>query len=220
MAIAEQYNPVVAQIAAARIVPVVVVDGAAEGLALVDAIIEGGLPIAEVTLRLPGAVDALRAIAHQRPDVLVGAGTVINAAQVDEVVDAGAKFIVSPGTFEPVIRRAQELGVPVLPGVASPSELMHALHLGVDLVKVFPAAVVGGPAAIKALAAPFPQVKFLPTGGVSATNLHDYLDIPAVVAVGGSWMVDRELVADGDWAEITRRTKEAVELAASNNETA
>lgn len=204
---------VIDRIAAARVVPVVVVDGAEEGLALADAISAGGLPIAEVTLRLPGAMDALRAIATQRPDVLVGAGTVISADQVDEAVDAGAQFLVSPGTFEPVIRRAQERGVPILPGVASASDVMRALDLGVHLVKVFPASVVGGPAAIKALSAPFPQVKFMPTGGVNAANIHEYLDLPAVVAAGGSWMVERPLVTSGDFAEITRRTKDAVELA-------
>lgn len=201
------------QISQARIVPVVVVDGREEGLALADAIKAGGLPIAEVTLRLPGAMDALRAIAAERPDVLVGAGTVISAAQVDEVVDAGAKFIVSPGTFEPVIKRAQERGVPILPGVATASDVMRALDLGVNLVKVFPASVVGGPAAIKALSAPFPQVKFMPTGGVNSENLHTYLGVPAVIAAGGSWMVERPLVTAGDFAEITRRTKQAVALA-------
>lgn len=200
-------------ITAARIVPVVVVDGRDEGLALADAITAGGLPIAEVTLRLPGAIDALKAIAAERPEVLVGAGTVISPEQVDEVVDAGAKFIVSPGTFEPVIRRAQERGVPILPGVASASDVMRALDLGVNLVKLFPASVVGGPPAIKALSGPFPQVKFMPTGGVNVENLHEYLDLPAVAAAGGSWMVERPLVTAGDWPEITKRTRAAVELA-------
>jgi len=203
---------VIDQIAAARIVPVVVVDGAVEGLALADALIAGGLPIAEVTLRTPGALDALRAIAEQRPEILLGAGTVVSAEQVDQAVDAGAKFLVSPGTFEPVIRRAAERGVPILPGVANASDVMHALHLGIGLMKIFPASIVGGPAAIKALAAPFPQVKFLPTGGINDANLHEYLDLPAVLAVGGSWMVDRPLIASGDWAEITRRTKAATAL--------
>ncbi|MCL2594400.1 MAG: bifunctional 4-hydroxy-2-oxoglutarate aldolase/2-dehydro-3-deoxy-phosphogluconate aldolase [Promicromonosporaceae bacterium] len=202
-------------IADLRIVPVVVVDGAVEGLALADALAAGGLPVAEITLRMPNALDAVRAVATQRPNVLVGAGTVISARQVEEVVAAGARFIVSPGTFEPVIRRANELGVPILPGVASASDVMRALDLGVSVVKLFPAAVVGGPAAIKALAGPFPQVRFMPTGGVNAANLHDYLSIPAVIAAGGSWMVERPLVTAGDWPEITRRTTEAVKLAAT-----
>ncbi len=201
-------------IAALRIVPVVVVDGADEGLALADALVAGGLPVAEITLRMPGAMDAIRAVAAERPDVIVGAGTVISPEQVDEVVAAGAKFIVSPGTSKPVILRARELGVPILPGVATASDVMHALSLGVDVVKLFPASVAGGPAAIKALSAPFPQLRFMPTGGVNAKNLHEYLDIPAVIAAGGSWMVERSLVTAGEWDEITRRTAEAVALAA------
>ena len=201
-------------IAALRIVPVVVVDGADEGLALADALVAGGLPVAEITLRMPGAMDAIRAVAAERPDVIVGAGTVISPEQVDEVVAAGAKFIVSPGTSKPVILRARELGVPILPGVATASDVMHALSLGVDVVKLFPASVAGGPAAVKALSAPFPQLRFMPTGGVNAKNLHEYLDIPAVIAAGGSWMVERSLVTAGEWDEITRRTAEAVALAA------
>ncbi|QAY63463.1 bifunctional 4-hydroxy-2-oxoglutarate aldolase/2-dehydro-3-deoxy-phosphogluconate aldolase [Xylanimonas allomyrinae] len=206
------------RIAALRIVPVVVVDGADEGARLADALMAGGLPVAEITLRLPNALAALRAVAAEQPDVLVGAGTVLTAAQVDEVVDAGARFVVSPGTFEPVIRRAQERDVPILPGVATASDVMRALDLGVRTVKLFPASVAGGPAAIKALSAPFPQVRFMPTGGVNAANLHDYLDLPSVIAAGGSWMVERPLVTAGDWAEISRRAAEAVALAAPTTE--
>ncbi|GAB2453792.1 bifunctional 4-hydroxy-2-oxoglutarate aldolase/2-dehydro-3-deoxy-phosphogluconate aldolase [Xylanimonas ulmi] len=207
------------RIAALRIVPVVVVDGADEGARLADALVAGGLPVAEITLRLPGALDALRAVAAEQPDVLVGAGTVVTADQVDEVVEAGAKFLVSPGTFEPVVRRAHELGVPILPGVATASDVMRALDLGVRVVKLFPASIAGGPAAIKALSAPFGQVRFMPTGGVNAANLHDYLDLPSVIAAGGSWMVERPLVTAGDWAEITRRTAQAVALAAPRSTT-
>lgn len=210
--------PVLDTIAALRIVPVVVVDGADEGVRLADALVAGGLPVAEITLRLPGAVDAIRAVAAERPDVIVGAGTVISPEQVDQVVEAGARFIVSPGTSTPVIRRAQELGVPVLPGVATASDVMRAVSLGVDVVKLFPASVAGGPAAIKALSAPFGQVRFMPTGGVNAKNLHEYLEIPAVIAAGGSWMVERSLVTAGQWDEITRRSAEAVALAAPREE--
>ncbi len=120
------------------------------------------------------------------PDVLVGAGTVVTAAQVDEAVDAGARFLVSPGLSAGVVRRAQELGVPVVPGVATPSDVIAALDLGLDVVKLFPANVVGGPAAVKAFSAPFPGLRFVPTGGVSAANLLDYLALPAVLAAGGS----------------------------------
>jgi 2-dehydro-3-deoxyphosphogluconate aldolase/(4S)-4-hydroxy-2-oxoglutarate aldolase len=205
---------VLERIGALRIVPVVVVDGAREGLQLADALLAGGLPVAEITLRLPGALDALAAVAAERPDVLVGAGTVVTERQVDEVVDAGATFLVSPGLHEPVVRRAQERGVPILPGVATASDLMRAVALGLDVVKLFPAGLVGGPGAVTALGAPFPRMRFMPTGGVSAANLADYLALPAVLAAGGSWMVERSLVTAGDWDEIARRTREAVALAA------
>jgi len=201
-------------IAARRLVPVVVVDGADQGARLADALVVGGLPVAEITLRTAGGLDAIRAVARNHPDVVVGAGTVTTAAQVDDVVAAGARYVVSPGLSAAVVRRAQEHGIPVLPGVATPSEIMAALDLGVDVVKLFPASVVGGPAAIKAFSAPFPQVRFVPTGGVGADNLADYLDLEPVLAVGGSWMVERSLVAAGEWDEISRRTREAVALAA------
>ena len=202
-------------IARARVVPVVVVDDAEQGVLVASALREGGLPVAEVTFRTAGARAAIAAIAREVPDVLVGAGTVVNAAQVDEAVEAGARFLVSPGFSAAVVRRAQEVGVPVLPGVATPSDVIAALDLGLDAVKLFPANVVGGPAAVKAFSAPFPGLRFVPTGGVSAANLLDYLALPSVLAAGGSWMVDAALVRAGDTAEITRRTREAVELAAT-----
>ncbi|MFF8344685.1 bifunctional 4-hydroxy-2-oxoglutarate aldolase/2-dehydro-3-deoxy-phosphogluconate aldolase [Cellulosimicrobium funkei] len=202
-------------IARARVVPVVVVDDAAQGVLVASALRDGGLPVAEVTFRTAGARAAIEAIAREVPDVLVGAGTVVTAAQVDEAVDAGARFLVSPGLSAAVVRRAQELGVPVVPGVATPSDVIAALDLGLDVVKLFPANVVGGPAAVKAFSAPFPGLRFVPTGGVSAANLLDYLALPAVLAAGGSWMVDAALVRAGDTAEITRRTREAVALAAT-----
>lgn len=202
-------------IARARVVPVVVVDAAAQGVLVASALRDGGLPVAEVTFRTAGASAAIEAIAREVPDVLVGAGTVVTAAQVDEAVDAGARFLVSPGLSAAVVRRAQELGVPVVPGVATPSDVIAALDLGLDVVKLFPANVVGGPAAVKAFSAPFPGLRFVPTGGVSAANLLDYLALPAVLAAGGSWMVDAALVRAGDTAEISRRTREAVALAAT-----
>ncbi|WP_129788706.1 bifunctional 4-hydroxy-2-oxoglutarate aldolase/2-dehydro-3-deoxy-phosphogluconate aldolase [Promicromonospora panici] len=207
-------STVLETLAAHRLVPVVVVDGADEGARLADALVAGGLPVAEITLRLAGGVDAIRAVAKNHPDVVVGAGTVTTAQQVDDVAAAGARYIVSPGLSAAVVRRAQEHGITVLPGIATPSEIMAALDLGIDVVKLFPASVVGGPAAIKAFSAPFPGLRFVPTGGVSATNLADYLTLAPVLAVGGSWMVDRKLVTAGDWAEITTRTRDAVALAA------
>jgi 2-dehydro-3-deoxyphosphogluconate aldolase/(4S)-4-hydroxy-2-oxoglutarate aldolase len=203
----------------ARVVPVVVVDDAAQGVGVATALRDGGLPVAEVTFRTAGARAAIEAIATEVPDVLVGAGTVVRPDQVDEAVAAGARFLVSPGLSAAVVRRAQELGVPVLPGVATPSDIIAALDLGLDAVKLFPANVVGGPAAVKAFSAPFPGLRFVPTGGVSAANLLDYLALPSVLAAGGSWMVDAALVRAGDWAEVARRTREAVDLAATQPNT-
>ncbi|WP_407319185.1 bifunctional 4-hydroxy-2-oxoglutarate aldolase/2-dehydro-3-deoxy-phosphogluconate aldolase [Isoptericola halotolerans] len=200
-----------------RLVPVVVVDGAEQGERLAEALVAGGLPVAEITLRTAGGLDAIRAVARRHPDVVVGAGTVVTATQVDAVVDAGARYVVSPGLARSVVERAQHHGVPVLPGVATPTEIMTALDLGVDTVKLFPASVVGGPAALKAFAAPFTDLRFVPTGGVSAANLGDYLGLAPVLAVGGSWMVAKKLVDAGDWAEITRLTAEAVDLVKENS---
>ncbi|WP_277207980.1 bifunctional 4-hydroxy-2-oxoglutarate aldolase/2-dehydro-3-deoxy-phosphogluconate aldolase [Isoptericola croceus] len=199
-----------------RLVPVVVVDDAEQGSRLAEALVAGGLPVAEITLRTAGGLEAIRAVAREHPDVVVGAGTVVAADQVDAVVDAGARYVVSPGLSRAVVERAQHHGVPVLPGVATPTEIMTALDLGVETVKLFPASVVGGPAALKAFAAPFGNLRFVPTGGVSAANLPDYLALKPVLAVGGSWMVAKNLVDAGDWAEITRLTAEAVALVEEN----
>lgn len=212
-----EVSPVVERIGTARILPVVVVDDATEALAVAGALRDGGLPVAEITLRTAGALGAIEAIAAEFPEVLVGAGTIVDASQVDDAVAAGARFLVSPGLSADVVRRARHHGVPIVPGVATASDIMAALGLGLTDLKLFPAGVLGGPAAVKALAAPFPGVRFTPTGGVSATTAPDYLSLPAVRAVGGSWMVDRSLVRAGDWAQITRRTRAAVALAARSS---
>lgn len=197
------------ELALRRIVPVVVLDDAASALPLAEALVAGGLPVAEVTLRTPAALDAIAAMAA-RDDLLVGAGTVLTAAQVDQAVDAGARFVVSPGTSRPVVERARERGVAVLPGAVTATEIQAALELGIDTVKFFPAGTSGGAAAIKALAAPFGGVKFVPTGGVSASNLDEYLSIPSVVAVGGSWMVPQAAIREGDFDTVRRLTAEAM----------
>jgi 2-dehydro-3-deoxyphosphogluconate aldolase / (4S)-4-hydroxy-2-oxoglutarate aldolase len=198
-----------------RVVPVVVVEDEAQALALGTALLEGSLPIAEITFRTAGARAAIAAVARELPELATGAGTVINAEQVDQAVDAGARFIVSPGLSADVVRRAQHHGLPVFPGVATPSDIIAAIALGLDVVKFFPAGINGGAPAIKALSAPFPGLRFVPTGGVSAANAAEYLSIPSVLAVGGSWMVEKALVEAGDYAEIARRSAEAVALAAS-----
>lgn len=187
-----------------RIVPVVVLDDPAKADALGAALVEGGLPVAEATFRTPGAAAVLRRLAA-RDDLVVGAGTVLTDRQVDEAIEAGAGFIVSPGLSAAVVRRCQDAGVPVVPGVATPSEVMQALDLGLDTVKLFPAEANGGLGTIKALAAAFPQVRFMPTGGITAESAPAYLAHPSVVAVGGSWMVAGDLLSGGRWDEVARR---------------
>lgn len=194
-----------------RIVPVVVLDDPARADALGGALVEGGLPVAEATFRTPGAAAVLRRLA-ERDDLVVGAGTVLTVRQVDEALDAGAGFVVSPGLSAAVVRRCQEAGVPVVPGVATPSEVMQALDLGLDTVKFFPAEANGGLPTIKALAAAFPQVRFMPTGGITADSAPSYLAHPAVAAVGGSWMVAPDLLAEGRWDEVAARCAAATRL--------
>jgi 2-dehydro-3-deoxyphosphogluconate aldolase / (4S)-4-hydroxy-2-oxoglutarate aldolase len=200
------------QIEADRVLPVVVLDNAADAEPLAAALLAGGLHCAEVTFRTAAAADAIATMA-KRTDMLVGAGTVLTAAQVDAAVDAGAQFVVSPGLGPSVVRRCAERGVPVFPGVATATEIQQALELGLDTLKFFPAGQLGGPAMLKALSAPFRSVRFVPTGGVSAANLAEYLALPSVLAVGGTWMVAPELVAAGNFDEVTRRTAEAVATA-------
>ena len=199
-------------LSAARLVPVVVLDDAADADGLAAALVAGGLPVAEVTFRTAAAPDAIAAMAA-RGDILVGAGTVLTAEQVNQAVAAGARFVVSPGLSRAVVERCAELGVLALPGAVTATEVQAALELGLSTVKFFPAGTSGGPAAIKALAAPFSDVQFVPTGGVGPANLADYLAIPAVAAVGGSWMVPRERVKAGDFASIQQLTADAVAAA-------
>ncbi|HEY8721642.1 bifunctional 4-hydroxy-2-oxoglutarate aldolase/2-dehydro-3-deoxy-phosphogluconate aldolase [Pengzhenrongella sp.] len=205
---------VLSALSTARLVPVVVLDDAKDADALAGALVAGGLPVAEVTFRTAAAQDAIRAMAD-RGDILVGAGTVLTAAQVDQAVAAGASYVVSPGLSRAVVERCQEHGVTVLPGAITATEIQAALELGLTTVKFFPAGTSGGAPAIKALSAPFVGVSFVPTGGVGPKNLGDYLALPSVVAVGGSWMVPNALVKAGDFAGIVKLTADAVALAAS-----
>jgi 2-dehydro-3-deoxyphosphogluconate aldolase/(4S)-4-hydroxy-2-oxoglutarate aldolase len=200
-----------------RVIPVVVLDHADDARPLATALVAGGLPIAEVTFRTAEAVAAIAAMAGD-PCLLVGAGTVLSAGQVDQAVEAGARFIVSPGFSAAVVARAQQRGVLALPGVATASEIMSALDAGVSTVKFFPAQTGGGPAAIRALAAPFPELRFVPTGGISASSLPDYLRVPAVLAVGGSWMVAKDLIRAGRFDEVTRLAAQAAAIAAGSEE--
>jgi 2-dehydro-3-deoxyphosphogluconate aldolase/(4S)-4-hydroxy-2-oxoglutarate aldolase len=206
-------SDILQRLAAHRLVPVVVIDDAAHADALAQALVDGGLPVAEVTFRTAAAADAIRAIAA-RGDVLVGAGTVLTPAQVDEAVSAGASYVVSPGTSRAVVERCQEHGVLALPGAVTATEVQAALELGLTTVKFFPAGTSGGAKAVAALAAPFGDVGFVPTGGIGPTNLAEYLALPFVRAVGGSWMVPRDLVRAGDLDAVRDLTAEAVSLVA------
>ncbi len=191
------------------VVPVIVLDDPGQALPLGKALLAGGITIAEITLRTSAGLESIR-ILSDLPELHVGAGSVLLAGQVDQVVQAGARFVVSPGFSAAVVRRSHELDVPALPGVATSSELMAAMELGLNEVKFFPAGLLGGPAAIKALTAPFTAMSFMPSGGVNAANMGDYLALPAVPAVSGSWMVDPQLVRSQRWDEISRLSAEAI----------
>jgi 2-dehydro-3-deoxyphosphogluconate aldolase/(4S)-4-hydroxy-2-oxoglutarate aldolase len=195
-----------------RVVPVVVIEDPAAAAPLGDALARGGLPCAEVTFRTPKAEVALAELAADRR-LYVGAGSVRNPDQVDRAVAAGARFIVSPGMSAAVVRHSRSLGLPVVPGIATATELMAALDEGVDLVKFFPAGQLGGPAMLRTLAAVFPDVRFVPTGGITAESAPAYLDMPCVAAIGGSWMVAPDLIRGGDFDRIASLSAEAAALA-------
>jgi 2-dehydro-3-deoxyphosphogluconate aldolase/(4S)-4-hydroxy-2-oxoglutarate aldolase len=195
------------------VVPVVVLQELDTAVPVAAALAEGGLPVAEVTFRTAVAADAIARIAADT-DVLVGAGTVVRPEQVDEAVAAGAQFIVTPGLSARVIERCRELDVLVIPGVATATEVIAALDRGLDLLKLFPAEAAGGVALLRALRGPFPDVRFVPTGGIGPANAASYLALASVPAVGGSWMVAPELIAARDFAAVTRLTREALVLAA------
>lgn len=198
-----------------RVVPVVVVDDAESAAPLAEALLAGGLEVMEITFRTPAAAAAIRRIAAGYPEILLGAGTLLDPEQVLRARDAGAVFGLAPGTNPRVVAAAAGCGMYFAPGVMTPSEVEQALDLGCNLLKFFPAAVAGGVAMLKALAGPYAHtgVRFIPTGGVTSGNLSDYLSLPLVAAIGGSWMVERALVAAGRWGEITRLTREALALA-------
>lgn len=183
------------------VVPVIVIDDAARARDVAEALAEGGIHCAEITLRTPAGLAAISTVAGV-PDFVVGAGTVLTSAQVDEVVDAGARFVVSPGFDEEVVARAQELGIDVVPGVATASDIQRALRSGLTSLKLFPADRLGGLDAIHALSAPFGNVSFMPSGGVTAANAVEYLADPAVFAVSGSWMASRQMIAAGQFSLI------------------
>lgn len=194
------------------IIPVVVLESAADAEPLGQALMEGGLPAAEVTFRTDAAEESIKILAEKFPEMLVGAGTVLTIEQVDKAVAAGAKFIVSPGLDTEVVKYCIERDIPVCPGIQTPTELIQAVKLGLDHVKFFPAEQAGGLAMINAVGAAFPQVKFMPTGGISASNVKDYLASNRIFCCGGSWMVKGNLVKQGDFDTIKKLVAEAASL--------
>ncbi len=212
------YTSLLEQVEIKKIVPVVKLDRASDARPLGEALTEGGLPVAEVTFRTDAAEESIRIMKREFPEMMVGAGTVVNVEQAKRALDAGASFLVSPGISRSVVEFAIDNKLPVFPGTCTPSEVMIAMEYDLLVVKFFPAAQYGGLATIKALAAPFPSLRFMPTGGINAANIMDYLASDKIIACGGSWMVKDSLINAGDFEEITRLTAEAVALVSKKQE--
>lgn len=194
------------------VIPVVVLQDAKDSLALADALTEGGLPCAEVTFRTPAAEESIRSIVKHNPDMLVGAGTILTKEQAKRAVAAGAKFIVSPGFDPEIVEDCLKKKIPVFPGCVTPSEVALAVKMGLRILKFFPSESFGGVSTIQALAAPYTMVKFMPTGGINAKNLRDYLSCDKIICCGGSWMVKEALIQNGEFQKIRKLTREAAEL--------
>lgn len=205
-------NEILEQIHELGIVPVVVLNDAKDAAPLAKALCDGGLPCAEVTFRTAAAEASIRIMTEQFPEMLVGAGTVLTKDQVDRAVSAGAKFIVSPGLNPEIVKYCVDKGILITPGCANPSDVEQALTYGLDVVKFFPAEPAGGLKMIKAMAAPYVGVKFMPTGGINRNNVREYLAYDRILACGGSWMVQGELVDAGEFDKIEELTREAVEI--------
>ena len=195
-----------------KIVPVIALDNAADAVPLGAALRESGIPVAEITFRSPAAAEAIRRLRDADPDILIAAGTVLNAAQAKAAQQAGADFIVSPGFNPNTVKACQDMDIPITPGINNPTAIEAALEHGIDTVKYFPAEASGGIPMLKALLAPYAMLKIMPTGGINAKNIRDYLAIKNVIACGGSWMVEKSLLATQNWAEVERLGKEAVAL--------
>lgn len=206
------FDHILRDVESRKIVPVVKLDKATDARPLAEALCTGGLPVAEITFRTEAAEESIRIIAKEFPDMLVGAGTVINQDQAKRAIDAGAKFIVSPGFSSKVAEYTLDHNIMIFPGICTPTELMMALEYDLPVMKFFPAKQFGGLDTINALAAPFPSVRFMPTGGINQTNILDFLASKKIIACGGSWMASDQLINSGDFKEITRLTAEAVAL--------
>ena len=195
-----------------KIVPVIALDNAIDAVPLGAALRKSGIPVAEITFRSPAAAEAIRRLRDADPDILIAAGTVLNAAQAKAAQQAGADFIVSPGFNPNTVKACQDMDIPITPGINNPTAIEAALEHGIDTVKYFPAEASGGIPMLKALLAPYAMLKIMPTGGINVKNIRDYLAIKNVIACGGSWMVEKSLLAAQNWAEVERLGKEAVAL--------
>ena len=205
-------NTVSEQLAAIKIIPVIAIDRAEDIIPLGKALAENGLPAAEITFRSDAAAEAIRLLRKAQPDMLIGAGTVLNREQAIAAKEAGATFVVSPGFNPNTVKACQEIGIDIVPGVNNPSTVEAALEMGLTTLKFFPAEASGGIGMLKSLLAPYTQVQFMPTGGVNTRNVQEYLAIDRVFACGGTWMVDKKLINEGRWDEIGRLAREAADL--------
>lgn len=192
------------------VVPVVVLENADDAVNTAEALLNGGIDVMEITLRTDAALESINRVAKQCSDMIVGAGTVVNRTQCEAAIKAGAKFIVSPGFSKDVVAYCQSNNIPVLPGCVTPSEIMAAMEMGLNVVKFFPANIYGGISAMKALAAPFHQISFVPTGGVNGENIGEYLSQPFIHAVGGSWLCTKKDIKEGNFENISKLCQQAI----------
>ncbi|HAS6979890.1 bifunctional 4-hydroxy-2-oxoglutarate aldolase/2-dehydro-3-deoxy-phosphogluconate aldolase [Vibrio parahaemolyticus] len=200
------------QLKALKVIPVIAIDKAEDIIPLGKVLAENGLPAAEITFRSAAAVEAIRLLRENQPDMLIGAGTVLNREQVIAAKEAGATFIVSPGFNPNTVKACQEIGIDIVPGVNNPSTVEAALEMGLTTLKFFPAEASGGINMVKSLLAPYTDIELMPTGGINPANIKDYLAVPRVLACGGTWMVDKKLIEAGNWEKLARLTREAVAL--------
>lgn len=200
------------QLKTLKVIPVIAIDNAEDIIPLGKVLAENGLPAAEITFRSEAAVEAIRLLRESQPDMLIGAGTVLNREQAIAAKEAGATFVVSPGFNPNTVRACKEIGIDIIPGVNNPSTVEAALEMGLTTLKFFPAEASGGINMVKSLLAPYTDIEIMPTGGINPNNIKDYLAIPRVLACGGTWMVDKKLIEEGNWEELAHLTREAVKL--------
>ena len=200
------------RIQSSGIVPVIVIQDASKAVSVARALLDGGISVMEITFRTAAAKEAIQNVSREVPDMFLGAGTVVTMEQLDSAIEAGAQFIVSPGLDPEIVTAAQKRGVPIFPGVVTPSEILMGMKLGLTTFKFFPAGSYGGASTLKALSAPFHQLKFLPTGGISAKNAADYYALKSVIAVGGSWMATEDMIESENYSEITELSRAAVQV--------